>query len=90
MSDLRIAGIQFEEEGVTFQFMMKTDVRKEGALQLVQTLFVGAHPDYRDGLDDLISKAEEVLRDALEDYGTADVVDLALDDDDDDDLGMGF
>jgi len=88
--DLRIASITFEEDGVSFQFMLATDVRKDGALQLVQTLFVGGHPDYRDGLDDLVSKAEEVLKDALEDYSTAEVVDLALDDDDNDDKGMGF
>lgn len=90
MPDFQIGSISFEEDGVAIQYVSKTDVRKDGALQMMQTMFIGAHPDYRDGLDDLVGKAEALLKDALEDYATAEVVDLAQDDESDDDLGMGY
>jgi hypothetical protein len=86
--NIAISSITFEEGGVVFQFAERDGIRKDGALQLMQTLFVGEHADYRDDLDDLRDKALEVIRDALEDYATADVVDLD-DEDDDDDKGMG-
>lgn len=71
-----------------FSYATKSGVRKDGALQMMSNLFVGEHADYRDELDDLRGKALEVIRDALEDYATASVVDLD-DEDDDDDKGMG-
>lgn len=86
---LMVSSITFEEGGVVFSFAEREGIRKDGALQLMQTLFVGAHADYQDELDDLREKALEVIRDALEDYATADVVDLSDEDDDDDDKGMG-
>lgn len=86
--NLVLQSVTFEEGGVVFSFAERDGIRKEGALQLMQTLFVGAHADYRDDLDDLREKALEVIRDALEDYASADVVDLD-DEDDDDDKGMG-
>jgi uncharacterized protein YbjQ (UPF0145 family) len=86
----QIQGITFEEGGVVFQYADTDDIRKDGALQVMRTLFVGSHDDYRDGLADLQDKALEVLQDALEDFVTADVVDLESDDDEDnDDRGMG-
>lgn len=87
-SNVVVQSITFEEGGVVFQFAQRDSVRKDGALQLMQTLFVGGHADYRDELDDLRDRALEVIQDALEDYATADVVDLD-DEDDDDDKGMG-
>lgn len=87
--DLRIMGVQFGDEGVAIDFVVKTDVRKGGALQLTKTLFVGYDRDYRDGIDDLMDKAEEVLRDALEDFPTAEVVEADAPDDDEE-LGMGW
>jgi hypothetical protein len=88
-SEYRIGSIAFEDGGAVIQFVDTGGVRKEGALQLMQTLFIAPHPDYAAGLDDLRAKAEEVLSDALEDYTTADVVDL-VDDDEEDAEGMGF
>ena len=87
-SDIQLASITFESGGVVFSYANKSGIRKEGALQLMSNLFVGEHDDYRDELDDLRDKALEVISDALEDYATADVVDLD-DEDDDDDKGMG-
>jgi len=87
--DIALQSVTFEEGGAVFSFAERDGVRKEGALQLMKTLFVGGHADYRDELDDLRDKALEVIRDALEDYATADVVVLEEDDDDDDDRGMG-
>jgi len=87
--DLVITSVNFEDGGVVFQFAERDGVRKDGALQLMKTLFVGGHADYSDELDDLRDKALEVVRDALEDYATADVVELESEDDDDDDRGMG-
>lgn len=86
--DITITSILFEESGMVFQFASDDSIRKDGALQVMQTLFVGHHADYRDELTDLREKAEAVVRDALEDYATADVVDLD-DDGGDDDKGMG-
>lgn len=86
----QIQGITFEEGGVVFQYADTDHIRKDGSLQMMRTMFVGSHADYRDGLADLQDKALEVLEDALEDFATADVVDLESDDDDDDDdKGMG-
>jgi hypothetical protein len=82
-------GVQFAEEGVAIDFLVKTDVRKGGALQLTKTLFVGYDRDYRDGIDDLMDKAEEVLRDALEDFPTAPVLESDSPDEDDE-KGMGW
>lgn len=86
--DIQLASINFEAGGVVFSYGQKSGVRKEGALQLMSNLFVGDHADYRDELDDLRDKALEVLRDALEDYATADVV-VEEEEDDNDDRGMG-
>jgi hypothetical protein len=88
-SEIQLASINFEEGGVVFSYGQKSGIRKDGALQLMSNLFVGHHADYRDELDDLMDKALEVIRDALEDYATADVVDLDEGDDDDNDRGMG-
>jgi hypothetical protein len=89
-SDRLIQTISFEEGGVVFSYAENEDLRKDGALQMMKTLFVGSHADYRDELADLLDKARELLRDALEDFATSDVVDLEVDeDDDDDDKGMG-
>jgi hypothetical protein len=87
-SDIQLTAINFESGGVVFSYSSLDSIRKSGALQLMQNLFVGWHEDYSDELDDLRDKALEVIRDALEDFATADVVDLA-EDDDDDDKGMG-
>lgn len=87
-NDIVLTSINFEESGVVFQFAERDGVRKEGSLQMMKTLFIGVHADYRDELDDLMDKALEVICDALEDYATATVVDLD-DDDADEDLGMG-
>ena len=89
-SEYHISSITFEESGVVFSFARVDGIRKDGALQLMQSLFLGAHPDYLDDLDDLRSKAEEVLANALEDYTTADVVDLADDAESSEEEGMGF
>jgi len=85
-----VQSVTFEDSGVVIAFTDSNGVRKDGALQLMQNLFIGAHADYRDELADLRDRALEVLEDALEDYTTADVVDLDRDDEGgDDDKGMG-
>lgn len=86
--DLQVVSVQFVDDGVVFDYVLRTDVRKDGALQLSHTLFVGFHPDYRDELADLLSKAREVLQDALDDVPTSEVLDLA--DGSNDGEGMGF
>lgn len=88
---IHLQSITFEEQGVLFQYTQTDDARKDGALQLFQSLFVGAHPDYSGELDDLKEKGQDIVKDALEDFATAPPVDLAEDDGgDEDEPGMGW
>lgn len=87
-----IQSVEFMETGVAISYTTTDAVRKHGALQLNHTLFVGAHPDYYQELADLRGKVEEIVRDALDDYPNAEVVELDTEEDEsnDDDLGMGW
>lgn len=87
--EYRVASVGFEDGGVIIQFVDTNGVRKDGALQLMQSLFIAPHPDYSAELDDLRAKVQEVLKDALEDYATADVVDIAEAEDEDEGMGFG-
>lgn len=87
---IHVQTLEFTEVGVVATYIKTDGVRKDGALQKVETLIIAPHPDYAEEMADLKEKAEELVRDAAEDYETSDAVDLAEDEGGDaDEPGMG-
>lgn len=88
---IHIFGMQFTPEGVEVTFAEGDSIRKEGALQVVQTINIAPHPDYADEMVDLREKAEALVKDAMEDWHTSTPVDLdETEGGDPDEPGMGW
>lgn len=92
MSEIQIHTITFDEGGMSIQYIeVPNDIRVKG--QLVQTHVLtlsAAHPDYREDVESLHTRAEKALRNALQDFAVSEPhVPEPADTDEDDDRGMG-
>lgn len=88
---IHVFTVAFTEMGVEITFTETDDLRKEGALQVVRTINIAPHPDYADGMTDLKEKAQDLVKDAMEDWHTSPPVDLSEEaGGDPDEPGMGY
>ena len=87
---IRVAGIEFADEGIAVTYMrVPEDARMKGALFANHTLHIHAeHPNYADEIDQLRTLVVEILEDALTDFEQSEPVNPD-DEDDDDERGMG-
>lgn len=73
--------------GAKLDFLFTPDVKKNGVL-MTHSLFLPAANEYDDGIDAVLSAANELLADALDDFPDLEAVDLMaavapIDEDDD-------
>lgn len=92
MGEIEISSIQFADEGIAIQYVeIPNDIRVQGQVVVNHQVQLSAdHPDYRDDIVSLHTRAVKVLRNALEDFANSEPYVPAKDDiDDDEDRGMG-
>lgn len=91
MGEVQIHTISFDDGGMSIQYIeIPEGIRVKG--QLVQTHVLtlsAAHPDYREDIESLHTRAAKALRNALQDFAVSEPHEPEPDDDDDDDRGMG-
>lgn len=94
MSEFEISSITFSDDGVAIQYIqLPDDVRVKGRVVVAHQIQLSAgHPDYREDIEALHSRAVKAVRNALEDFMNSDPFVPPTDDtetDEDDDRGMG-
>jgi hypothetical protein len=89
MTERIISQVAFDDEGLTVQYIERSDIRVGGKVAIAKQVSISrSHPDYGEDMDGVYRRVERLLDNALEDFADSEPY-SPDEDEEDDEKGMG-